>query len=152
MKRRGLKVSALLVGLALLGIGLLVRAQTSRSNQDPTPPRSAGQAIVLSNADLIALHDARSRQYNPDCLSAGCHAGIFDRTTLDSSIRSAHNRVARMGLSATDCRFCHESTDIVNGIRRERGNAAKLGKQVDPVLRCYPCHGSAGPGKQFYGR
>ena len=31
-------------------------------------------------------------------------------------------------------------------------NAAKLGKQVDPEFRCYPCHGVSGPGKQLYGR
>lgn len=152
MKIRGRKMSVLLIGIASVGGGLWVRAQTSQSNQDPTPPRAAGQPIIQSNADIIALHDARSRQYNPNCLSAGCHADIFDRTTLDSSIRAAHNTVERMGLSANDCRSCHESTEIVNGIRRERGNAGKLGKQVDPVLKCFPCHGSAGPGKQLYAR
>lgn len=140
-------------GSVLLIGALIAQAQTTGGNQNPTPPRFPGQPIVRSLADMIGVHNSASRQYNPDCLSAGCHADIFDRTTLSSSIRAAHNIVARMGLTATDCRHCHESTEIVRGIRRaERGNAAKLGKQVDPVLRCYPCHGSAGPGKQLYAR
>lgn len=151
MKLRNQKISAILMGVTFLAGVLLARAQTG-NNQNPTPPGAAGQPIIQSIADVIALHDAKSAQYNPDCLSAGCHTDIFNRTTLSTSILPAHNIVDRMGLSATDCRYCHESTEIVRGIRRERGNAAKLGKQVDDVLRCFPCHGSAGPGKQLYGR
>jgi len=153
MKSQGRKISSVLIATALLGGILLARAQTSSENQNPTPPRQPGQPIVVSVASLIALHDANSPRYNPDCLSSGCHSDIFNRTTLSRSIRPAHNIVERMGLTATDCRYCHESTEIVRGIRRaERGNAAKLGKQVDPGFRCYPCHGVSGPGKQLYGR
>ncbi len=152
MKLRVLKIPAILVGAALLGGLFLVRSQTPSTNQNPTPLRKAGQPIIRSTANLIALHNAKSRQYNPNCLSAGCHADIFNRTTLSSSIRPAHNIVERMGLLATHCQFCHESTEIARGIRGERGNAAKLGKQVDPEFRCYPCHGIAGPAKKLYGR
>jgi len=152
MESPGRKILALVIGAALLGTAWLARSQTSSENQNPTPPRMPGQPIVVSVAGLIAIHDAKSSRYNPDCLASGCHADIFDRTTLSRSIRPAHNIVERMGLTATDCRYCHESTEIVRGIRRERGNAAKLGKQVDPEFRCYPCHGSSGPGPQLYGR
>jgi hypothetical protein len=153
MESPGRKILALVIGTALLGTVWLARSQTSSENQNPTPPRLPGQPIVVSVAGLIAIHDAKSPRYNPDCLASGCHADIFNRTTLSRSIRAAHNIVERMGLTATDCRYCHESTEIVRGIRRaERGNAAKLGKQVDPGFRCYPCHGVSGPGKQLYGR
>lgn len=152
MESPGRKILALVIGASLLGTAWLARSQTSSENQNPTPPRLPGQPIVVSVAGLIAIHDAKSPRYNPDCLASGCHADIFNRTTLSRSIRPAHNIVERMGLTATDCRHCHESTEIVRGIRRERGNAAKLGKQVDPEFRCYPCHGSSGPGKQLYGR
>ena len=57
----------------------------------PTPPRKAGEPIISSIAGLTALHDAKSPQYNPDCLAAGCHAGIFNRTSLNSAIPRAHN-------------------------------------------------------------
>ena len=148
------EILVVLASTAWLGGILPTRAQTSSENQNPTPRRLAGQPIVVSVASQIGLHDARSPRYNPNCLASGCHADIFNRTTLSRSlsIRPAHNIVERMGLTAADCRYCHETTEIVRGIRRERGNAAKLGKQVDPEFRCYPCHGVSGPGKQLYGR
>lgn len=151
MKWRLLKVPAL-VGTALLGGVLVARAQAPSSNQNPTPARKAGQPIIRSTANLIALHNAKSKQYNPNCLAAGCHADIFNRTTLGRSITPPHNLVERMGIPAAQCQFCHESTEIARGIRGERGNAAKLGKQVDPEFRCYPCHGVAGPAKKLYER
>ncbi len=139
--------------VAILAGGLfLAEAQAPSGNQNPTPPRQTGQVIVRSAANLIALHDTKSKQYNPNCLAAGCHADIFNRTTSNSAIAPAHNRVDRMGLVATQCRFCHESTEIALSIQGERGNAAKLGKNVDAEFRCYPCHGVAGPAKKLYGR
>ena len=152
MKLSAPKITSILVGVALLGSLFVARSQTPSGHQNPTPPRKVGQPIIRSTANLIALHNAKSRQYNPNCLSAGCHADIFNRTTLSSSIRPPHNIVERMGLAATHCQFCHESTEIARGIRGERGNAAKLGKQVDPEFRCYPCHGIAGPAKKLYAR
>lgn len=151
MELQGRKIAAILGGSLLAG-ALLAYAQGASSNQNPTPPRKAGDPIIRSNANLIALHDAKSRQYNPNCLASGCHADIFNRTVGNSSIRPPHSLVERMGLPATGCQICHQSTDIVRGIRGERGNAAKLGKNVDPEFRCYPCHGSLGPGKQLYRR
>lgn len=137
-----------------LGIlsALAVGVSLARAQALPTPPRRAGAATVRSTADQIALHDARSKQYNPNCLTAGCHADIFNRKSLNSAIPRAHNLVQFMGIPAARCTFCHESTEIVRGIRGERGNAGKLGKNVDPEQRCYPCHWPYGPGKKLYSR
>lgn len=152
MKHRERMFAAVMIAAVLIGGLFPALAQAPPGNQNPSPPRKAGQPIIRSTANLIALHDAKSRQYNPNCLAAGCHADIFNRTSLNSAIPPAHNIVERMGLPATHCRFCHESTEIVRGIRRERGNATKLGKNVDPEFRCYPCHGIAGPAKKLYAR
>ena len=137
--------------LLVFGV-LLAGAWVARTQVLPTPPRQQGQPIARSTAALIALHEAKSKQYNSNCLASGCHADIFNRTSLNSSIPPAHNLVERMGIPATHCSFCHQSTEIIRGIRGERGNAARLGKNVDPETRCYPCHGAFGPAKKLYAR
>ena len=139
--KRTLGVLALVSGAWVAGTQVL-----------PTPPRQPGQPITRSITALIALHDAKSRQFQPNCLASGCHADIFNRTSLNSSIPPAHNLVERMGIPAAQCSFCHQSTEIIRGIRGGRGNAARLGKNVDPETRCYPCHGPYGPAKKLYGR
>lgn len=131
----------LLIGAGLAGAQLL-----------PTPPRKPGEPTVRSIASVIALHDAKSRQFQANCLAAGCHADIFNRVSLNSTIPPAHNRVASMGVPATQCAFCHESTEIVRGLQKGRGNAAQLGKNVDAERRCYPCHSQYGPAKKLYAR
>jgi hypothetical protein len=140
--RRSFWILGVLGALAAVGL----------SQSLPTPPRASGEPIASSAASVIALHDARSTQYKANCLASGCHTDIFNRVSQNSSIPTAHNLVGRMGIPATNCTFCHESTEIVRGIRGDRGNAAKLGKNVDPGTRCYPCHGSYGPAKKLYAR
>jgi hypothetical protein len=132
--------------------GLLAGTWALKSQVLPTPPRQQGQPITRSIAASIALHDAKSRQFNANCLASGCHADIFNRTSLNSSIPPAHNLVAQMGIPATQCAFCHESTEIVRGLEKGRGNAGKLGKNVDAGRKCYPCHGPYGPAKKLYPR
>ena len=131
---------------------LLTMAWVSSAQTLPTPPREEGQPTISSAAALIALHDAKSGQYNPNCLDSGCHKDIFNRVSLNSSIPPAHRLAAEMGIPATQCVFCHESTEIVLGISRSRGNAGRLGKNVDPESRCYPCHSKYGPAKRLYAR
>jgi hypothetical protein len=131
---------------------LLAGFGTAGAQLLPTPPRKQGEPAVRSTAALIALHDAQSKQFQANCLAAGCHADIFNRVSLNSTIPPAHNRVASMGIPAAYCASCHESTEIVRGIRGERGNTAKLGKNVDAELRCYPCHSKYGPAKRLYAR
>ena len=135
------------LGAFLLGMGW------AQAQSLPTPPRKAGEPIIRSTAALTALHDARSNQYNSNCLTVGCHADIHNRTSLNRSIPPAHNLVQpEMHIPGRVCTFCHESTEIVRGIRGERGNAGKLGKNVDPERRCALCHDSDGPGKKLYSR
>ena len=139
---RLLRSSALLlVGIGMAGAQLL-----------PTPPRKQGEPTIRSTAVLIALHDAKSRQFQANYLAAACHADIFNRVSLNSTIPPAHNLVATMGVPGAQCAFCHESTEIVRGIQKGRGNAAKLGKNVDAERRCYPCHSQYGPAKKLYAR
>lgn len=137
--------------LWILGVSL-AGAWVAGTQVLPTPPRQRGQPITRSTAALIALHDAKSGQYSPNCLASGCHADIFNRVSLNSSIPPAHNLVAQMGIPATQCAFCHESTEIVRGLEKGRGNAGKLGKNVDAGRKCYPCHGPYGPAKKLYPR
>jgi hypothetical protein len=135
------------------GLGLLLAgAGVAGAQLLPTPPRKQGEPIVRSTAALIALHDAKSTQFQANCLAGGCHADIFNRVSLNSTVPPAHNRVASMGIPAAQCSFCHESTEIVQGIQKGRGNGAKLGKNVDAGLRCYPCHSKYGPAKKLYAR
>lgn len=134
----------------VLGAALMAEAQTLPKNQNPTPPRRAGDPIIKSLADKIALHDAKSSQYQRNCLVRGCHDLIFDQTSLNSRIRPPHSLVEIMGIASTQCDFCHVSTEIVNGMKNGRGSAGVIGKNVDPVLRCYPCHSIAGPAKPLY--
>ena len=137
----------------LLTFLFLALGGTARSQVLPTPPRKPGEPIIRSIAGLTALHDAKSNQYNPSCLAAGCHADIFNRTSLNSAIPRAHNLVEpHMRIPGRVCTFCHENTEIVRGIRGERGNVGKLGKNVDPERRCALCHDSDGPGKKLYSR
>lgn len=137
----------------IFALALLVRSQTSGQiprNQNPVPERAAGQAFIVSNAGLIALHDARSPRYDQNCLSSGCHAGLFNRVTLKPKIREAHQIVETMGITATNCRFCHESVEIVRGMRNGRGNAGTIGKNVNVAFRCAACHGAAPIAKPLY--
>ena len=139
--------------LALVMAAVLsVNAQNLPQNQNPTPPRQSGDPIIRSLAGLIALHDAKSPQYRPGCLDRGCHDTIFNQSVQNSRIRPPHSVVEIMGIPPTACDFCHQSTQIVNGMKNGRGAAAVIGRNVDPVLRCFPCHGVAGPGKKLYAR
>ncbi len=134
------------LGLLLVGVGM------AGAQLLPTPPRKQGEPTVRSTAGVIALHDAKSKQFQANCLAAGCHADIFNRVSLNSRIPPAHRLVEQMGIPAAHCAFCHESTEIVRGIQGERGSAAKLGKNVNPETRCYPCHSPYGPAKKLYSR
>lgn len=119
-------------------------------NQNPVPERATGEAFLVSHANLIALHNANSPRYQANCLSSGCHANIFNRVTLNPSIREAHQTVETMGLPPAHCTFCHQSVEIVVGLRQERGNAGTVGKNVNVEFKCAPCHGSSPVAKPLY--
>ena len=147
--RRLLKTSPALI----LFLALLVYSQTTNPiprNQDPVPDRASGEPFIVSNAGLIALHDAGSPRYKPNCLSTGCHSDIFNRVTLNPKIREAHQIVETMGITPTNCRFCHESVEIDRGMRQGRGNAGAVGKNVDVEFKCASCHGAAPIAKPLY--
>lgn len=149
MKNKGF---LLFCAVILLLFCYLYFASGGLGEQNPTPPRAQGEQIVKSIAGLTALHDSKSPQYNRDCLKSGCHNGILERKTLNDSVPEAHRLVNMMGLPATHCTLCHENVEIVSGIEKGRGNAGSIGKNVNAVLKCYPCHTKNGPGKRLYGR
>jgi hypothetical protein len=129
--------------------------------------------IIMASAgnaeNFIALHDSSSPQYNPNCDS--CHADIYTRTTLDSSIPDAHVAMLPFaaGIGQTRCVWCHRSTDLLHFAIGTQGDPldakASLRKYVDVEL-CALCHGPNGgisggmgmmgggmmatPGTQFY--
>jgi hypothetical protein len=119
--------------------------------QNPTPPRKAGQPIAESAAALTALHRSDSPRYDADCTRSQCHAGILARETLKPGVPEAHTLVAQMGLNPRHCTFCHPTVLIEDGQAGARGNGGSLGKNVATITSCYPCHSAAGPGKQLYG-
>lgn len=145
------KIFLIVTGIMVFSLCLIIYAQANLGEQNPTPPRKKGEPIIKSIASLTQLHNASSPQYDKDCLKSGCHKGILERTTLDESVPEAHRLVNMMGLPANHCILCHESVEIVSGKEKERGNAGSLGKNVNAVLKCYPCHSKNGPGKRLYG-
>lgn len=107
--------------------------------------------IVLADQNMVALHKSTSRQYNPNCLTSGCHSTLLqDETSLDPRVNAIHNRMTpyvpgynpRKGASSETCRHCHRSVDLINR------SAANLMKNVSPQ-NCAVCH-TAGPGKKLY--
>ncbi len=102
-------------------------------------------------ANIIAMHDSGSRQYEKHCNE--CHAEVHSRTSLDSAIPAAH--VAMMPFAAgkvgedKQCTWCHRSVDLVQGTQPAGVSKASLSKRVD-IRLCAMCHGPSGPGKQFY--
>ena len=96
-------------------------------------------------ANIIALHDTASPQFNGDCLS--CHKDVTKRTTLDPKIKDAHAIMmpfvpgysAAKGATNETCNFCHKGVDL-----RDHSSAG-IRKEVSPES-CALCHGPAGPG------
>ncbi len=104
--------------------------------------------IVLEDQNLIALHKNTSRQYNPDCLTGGCHDTLLqDEKSLSPQWESIHQRMVpympgynpRKGPSSSTCRHCHRSVDLIDN------SAGALGKNVSPQ-NCAVCHSFSGPG------
>ncbi|MFQ6092810.1 MAG: hypothetical protein ACE5OR_09030 [bacterium] len=108
--------------------------------------------IVLADQNLVALHDSASSQYNPDCLTVGCHDTLLkEEKSLDPRVPAIHTKMIpyvpgynpRKGVSSATCLHCHRSVDLINK------SASALRKNVSPQI-CVVCHTSAGPGKALY--
>lgn len=131
------------------------RAGTEGSSGKAGTPGSAGSsgpagpAGVQAVANIRALHEANSPQYNGDCLS--CHRDVMQRTTLNPKIQDVHIVMmpfvegynAAKGPTNANCTSCHKGVDF------EGHSTAGIRNEVD-AESCARCHGPAGPGKKFY--
>ena len=104
------------------------------------------EAAVFVGTNLIALHDSSSPQYSNRCVDSPCHGSMKYETSLNPAIQGAH--VAMLPETPGDtnnerCLHCHRDVDYVEH------SAEALRRQVDPSY-CAVCHGSQGPGTQFY--
>lgn len=107
---------------------------------------------VVADQNMVALHKSTSPQYNPNCLTNGCHDKLLqEEKSLDPRVETIHHRMIpyvpgynpRKGASSATCRHCHRSVDLINK------SAAALLKNVSPQ-NCAVCHTAAGPGKELY--
>ncbi|NIO09774.1 MAG: hypothetical protein GTO40_17930, partial [Deltaproteobacteria bacterium] len=50
--------------------------------------------IVGTDQNLVALHDSSSLQYDPNCLTSGCHDMLLqDEQSLDPRVVAIHQRM-----------------------------------------------------------
>jgi len=102
-----------------------------------------------SEWNLIAMHDASSTRYNPDCIK--CHGNMMGETTLSTDIQGIHPRMVRYVVAETGetditnntCKHCHRSVNLLDS------SAGNIRKQVATDI-CVSCHAVNGPGKPFY--
>jgi hypothetical protein len=108
--------------------------------------------IAQSDQNLVALHNSASSQYDPDCLTSGCHDTLLqDEKSLDPRLPAIHLAMIpyvpgynpRKGVSNSTCLHCHRSVDLINK------SAAALLKNVSPQS-CALCHTKAGPAVPIY--
>jgi hypothetical protein len=104
--------------------------------------------IAAADQNLVAMHKSSSSQYNPNCLTNGCHDRMLgDEQSLDPRFAAIHTRMIpyvpgynpRKGVSDSTCRHCHRSVDLISK------SASTLRKNVSPQI-CVVCHTVAGPG------
>ena len=106
-----------------------------------------------STTNIVAIHDSSSENYNKHC--GDCHSEIHDRQSLDPSIPAAHPAMFpyAAGRPGDDkqCRWCHRTVDLTQGIQESAKSTGNLRRHVDVTL-CTLCHGPyrGGPGEQFY--
>jgi len=108
--------------------------------------------VLAADQNLVALHKSTSPQYNPNCLTSGCHDQLMaSETSLDPRVPGIHQKMVpyvpgynpRKGVTDATCRHCHRSVDLL------QKSAAALRKNVSPQ-NCAVCHTAAGPGKPLY--
>lgn len=121
------------------GFGQLTDGDGVKSSPDPESP-------VFAGVNLIALHDSGSPQYDDTCVDSSCHGSMKYEASLNPAIPGAHVAMLPETPGATNndrCLHCHRGVDYMEH------SAAALRKQVDADY-CAVCHGSQGPGTQFY--
>ncbi|NOZ95304.1 MAG: hypothetical protein GXP47_11310 [Acidobacteria bacterium] len=139
---------------AILTLGVAAAAWASGPVR-PVQQRQAGPArraqAAPDTANLLALHDPKSSDYNGDCLT--CHSSILKETSKDPRIPSFHQAMMPFtpgynpahGPNNGVCVQCHRFVDL------RMDSAGALRKQVNPEL-CALCHGPSGPGPKLYDR
>jgi hypothetical protein len=129
-----------LVGIGLLTPCLLLAGVPSSAEDEFREPKS-----------VIAIHDSGTRPYERNCDE--CHGDIHAAQSMDPDIPAAH--VAMFPFAPgkpgdkKQCTWCHRSVDLTAGTQSEEKTDGNLRKRVD-VTACVLCHGSEGPGTQFY--
>jgi len=107
---------------------------------------SARFLVTVPGINFLALHDAESPSYDPDC--AGCHVDKTRSVSLAPGIPSFHTIKYKMfsaGGVSHPCVICHQGADLV-----DRSQAA-LRKQASPDF-CARCHGGLGAGKRLFAK
>ena len=123
------------------------KIQKSRKIRDRDEERDDGgdsDSGTTTSANIIAIHDRRSPQYEKDCTD--CHKSILSEQSLNPSFSTAHViMLPQTPGENTDvkCRWCHQTVDL------RQKSAGNLRRQVDVTL-CALCHGSFGVETQFY--
>jgi cytochrome c553 len=102
--------------------------------------------VVDAAANLLALHDSVSADYDPECIK--CHGTKLNEKSLQRSVPSFHAAMVPeipgyQGGTDKDCQYCHKSVDLL------QQSAGTLRRNVK-VEACTSCHGPAGPAKQYY--
>lgn len=110
----------------------------------------AAEQQAAAPANLNAIHDPMSRNYDSDCLK--CHAAILQEGTSDPRVLSFHQAMlpytpgysSRKGPQSKNCTTCHQ--DAID-FTQESGSSLRRSVSVES---CIYCHGRSGPGPTFY--
>ena len=128
-----------------VGIGLLTPCLLLAG----VPSSAEDEVDELKN--VIAIHDSGTRSYKEHCNE--CHDDIHSAQSMDPAIPAAHLAMFPFspGKPGDDeqCVWCHRSVDLTAGSQSEEKTIGNLRKRVDATA-CVLCHGSEGPGTQFY--
>ena len=129
-----------LIGIGLLTPCLLLAAVPSSADDDSDELKR-----------VIAIHDSGTRPYDKHCND--CHGDVHTAQSMDPAIPAAHAAMFPFapGKPGEDkqCVWCHRSVDLTAGTQLEEKTRGNLRKRVDATA-CVLCHGSEGPGTQFY--
>jgi hypothetical protein len=136
----GLLGTRTLVGIGLLTACLLLAGVPSSAEDE-------GDEVK----NIVAIHDSSTSPYDKHCND--CHGDVHTAQSMDPAIPAAHVAMFPFapGKPGEDkqCVWCHQSVDLTAGTQSEEKTTGNLRKRVDATA-CVLCHGSEGPGTQFY--
>lgn len=139
--------------IGTLGLALVILVATGPATIASPADRVDAKPAAASapeTANLTAIHDPLSRNYNSKCLD--CHASILKESSRDPRLRAFHQAMvpyvpgynARKGVQNGNCVTCHR-----DAIDFQQESGVSLRRTVS-IESCVYCHGRTGPGPVYF--